>query len=383
MLFKNLIKPLISVFGVLIRPLIRKPDEVRKPERIAVLLWGGIGNHILFSPALYAIRNRFPGARLAVCSFQHFAEELFSKTADKFLMVGENPSVRSMQRMLFLIKEYKPDVVISNAMSPTFLSSLVAYLSGARIRVGMDRYCRGCLNNIRIKEERSHEVELNQLIAESLINSSVEPNPRLDFSNQDIEVAKRAYDDLLSSDRKKPSIAIQPGSGKMQTFKRWEKEKFKRLIEKLLHMGAKVVVLGTEEEREEIAFIRGAIKHKDLKFLTGQLTLPQISLILKDFDLVIANDTSLVHLAAASGVPSVVIYGPTDPEKNEPWRVSSRIVRKEISCSPCYRYAIPHCRRNFKCLRDVTVAEAFNAAKEILEEKKPQLRHLDINKLLE
>jgi ADP-heptose:LPS heptosyltransferase len=383
LLFKTLIKGLISVFGIFTRPLIQSPGEVRKPERIAILLWGGIGNHILFSPALYAIRNRFPNAEIAICSFQHFAEELFSQTGDHFVAVGENPSVRSIGRMFFLIRNYKPDVVIANAMSPTFLSSLVAYLSGARIRVGIDRYCRGCLNNIRIKAKKGHEVELNLSLAESLIGTPAEPILRVDFTHHDEEIAEKAFQNTFGSQRKKPCIAIQPGSGRMQLFKRWEKEKFRQLIEKLLRMGATVVVLGTKEEQEEIAFIQRAIKHTDLKLIRSHLTLPQILLVLKHLDLVIANDTSLVHLAAVSGVPSVVIYGPTDPEKNEPWQVSSRIVRKEMSCSPCYRYAMPHCRQNYSCLRDVTVAEVFNAVKEILEEKKPQVSHLDINKLLE
>lgn len=379
-MLKSLIKFFISLAGVYVKALVCRP-EFKRPDRIAVLLWGGIGNHILFSPALYAIRNRFPKSEIAICAFHHFAEELFARTGDRFLTIGENPSVRSIHRMLFLIRQFKPDAVISNAMSPTFLSSLVAYLSGARIRIGIDRYCRGCLNNIRVKEKKGHEVVLNQSLAESLTDAAVDARLQIDFSDNDAMRAKQAFGALFATDSGKPCIAIQPGSGRMQAFKRWEKEKYRDLIEKLLLMGARIVVLGTEEEREEISFIRASVDSEHLKFLTTNLSLSQITLFLAYTDLVVANDTSLVHLAAVNGVPSVVIYGPTDPVKNEPWDVSSRIVRKEMECAPCYRYATPHCRLNYRCLRDISVGEVFDAVKEMLREKVPQVSKLDINQL--
>lgn len=382
-MLKALIKPFISFSGLLIRPFVGTVDHDVKPERIAVLLWGGIGNYVLFSPALYAIRNKFPKAELAICSFQHFAEELFSTTGDRYLTLGENPSFRSVRRMLFLLRQYKPDAVVSNAMSPTFLSSFMAYLSGARVRVGIDRLWRGALNNIRIKDETCHEVELNICIARAFMRNQVEAKLRLDHSEEDERIANRTAKELLGETISKVRVAVQPGSGRRQSFKRWEKEKFKRLIDKLLNIDAKVVVIGTEEEQDEIAFIRKGIRHRNLSFLRTHLTLPQIALFLCHVDLVVANDTSMVHLAAASGIPSVVIYGPTDPAKNEPWGVSSRIVRKKLACSPCYRYAIPRCNRNFKCLRDISVAEVFDAVKEIMKERITKVSDLDINQLLD
>jgi heptosyltransferase-2 len=285
--------------------------------------------------------------------------------------------------MLYLLRRYRPDVVVSNAMSPTFLSSFMAYLSGARIRVGIDRHWRGALNNVRIRDESSHEVELNSRIAQAFTQKDVEAKLGFDYSEEDERIARRMASELFGEGRSGIRVALQPGSGIMQSFKRWEKEKFRLLAEKLLNIGASVVVIGTEEEQDEITFMRKSIKHSNLSFLRIRLTLAQTALFLKHIDIVIANDTSLVHLAAASGIPSVVIYGPTNPEKNEPWGVSSRIVRKDIYCSPCYRYATPHCRRNFECLRDISVVEVFDAVKGIMEEKMSKMSDGDINTLLD
>jgi ADP-heptose:LPS heptosyltransferase len=154
----------------------------------------------------------------------------------------------------------------------------------------------------------------------------------------------------------------------MQSFKRWKKERFKELAEKLLHMNIRVLIIGTEEEREEIDYINQSIKNGMLKVLKEQLTLPQITLLLKNVDLIIGNDTALIHLGAISGIPSIVIYGPTDPVKNKPWNVRSKIVRKDYDCSPCYNFRLPQCRRRYKCLSEISVEQVYDAAKELLGE---------------
>jgi len=363
----NFIKSIISFIGFLVRPLFSKPEKSEKPERIAILLWGGIGNYVLFSPALYGIRERFPDAHLTLCSFQPSAQRIFFKTADSFISIKGNPSLKTIMRLLFLVKGIKPDVVISNAMSPTFVTSFIAFFSGAKVRIGMDRKYRGFLNNVRIDEMKEHEVVKNIRIAKALSIDIGEKPLRLDITEADRRVAKKTFKSLFEKGENRPIVIIQPGSGIRQSFKRWSKEKFKDLAEKLLMMGLRVVIAGTEEEEEEIRYIEKSIQHNRLRILKKRLTLSQLSLFLKNFDLIIANDTSLVHLGAISGVPSVVIYGPTDPEKNKPWGVLYRIVRKELSCSPCYNFHIPRCPYHLRCLRELSVEQVVNATLEMLK----------------
>jgi heptosyltransferase-2 len=382
MLFKILIKYLISLCGFFIRPLIRKPVEMGDPERIAILLWGGIGNYILFSPALYAIRARFPEAKLAIGSFQHFAEEMFYETVDSFLTIEENPSLRSTKHLLFLLKEFKPDMVISNAMSPTFLSSLIAYLTGARIRVGMDRQCRGCLNNIRVKERREHEVLLNRRIVKSAGIDAERFPLRMDIHKNDEKQGDSSFRKLFTHESITPVIAVQAGSGRGQTFKRWDRKKFVDLVKELIRYDVRVVVIGTEEEKEEINYLDNAIQSDKMKILRKKLSLPQVTVFLKRVSLIIANDTSLVHIGSIIGVPSVVIYGPTDPVKNKPWGVDAWIVRKKMKCSPCYNYRIPQCRLSFQCLRKITVDEVFDAVKTVMARRGIPLRKAKDTQLL-
>ncbi|MCK4234320.1 glycosyltransferase family 9 protein [candidate division WOR-3 bacterium] len=365
-MINSIIKFLISIVGFVLKYLVENPKLSKLPERIAVLLWGGIGNHVLFSPALFGIRERFPDAQLSICSFHLFARQMFSKTANSFITVDENPSLKALLRLLFYVRRYKPDIVLSNAMSPTFLTSLIAFLSGAKVRIGIDRAYRGFLNNIRIGEKNEHEVLMNNRIVKALKIDAEERPLTIDVSDNDIIVADKTFRSLFEENDESPLVAIQPGSGKRQVFKRWRKENFEELTRKLLQEGLRVIIVGTDEEKEEMRYIEKSLKHKRLRVLKQSLTLPQITKFLQNVDLIIANDTSLVHLGAISGVPSVVIYGPTNPEKNKPWGVKAKIVRKQLPCSPCYDYHTPRCNYGFKCLTDITTEDVLFEVKAIL-----------------
>jgi len=351
--------------GFFLKVLISKPEEIGHPRCIVILLWGGIGNDVLFSPVLYTIRKNFPQTHLTICSFHSFAKEMFFKTADSFITIGENPSLKSIEKLLFLLRRFHPDIVISNAMSPVFLSSLIAYLSGAKIRIGIERGHRGFLNNIRVYERKEHELIENIRIAKELLFNAESFPLAVDYTDFDEETAEIAFNSLhLKKDF--PVVAIQPGSGKHQSFKRWDIDGFRKVAEKLLEHNIQVVVVGTEEEKNEIDYLEKILQSKNVRVLRRRLTLPQMVLFLKNFSLLIANDTSLVHLASIVKTPSVVIYGPTDPVKNHPWDVEYRIVRKTLPCSPCYNFRTPNCPYNFKCLHEITVEEVFNAAMELL-----------------
>jgi len=251
-------------------------------------------------------------------------------------------------------------------MSPVFLSSLIAYLSGAKIRIGIEQGHRGFLNNIRVYERKEHEVIENLRIAKRFL-VNVENLPlAVDYSDFDEKTAVVAFNNLHFN-RDFPVVAIQPGSGKHQSFKRWDIDGFRKVAEKLLEQNIQVVAVGTEEEKNEINYLEKALQNKNIKVLKEKLTLPQMAVFLKNINLLIANDTSLVHLASIVKTPSVVIYGPTNPVKNHPWGVEYRVIRKTLPCSPCYNFRVPKCPYNFKCLREITVEEVFNAVIKLLK----------------
>ena len=214
---KTCIKCFISIIGFFLRPFVSSKIVRSTPERIGILLWGCIGNHILFSPVIYGIREKYPDAEIAIISFYGFAREMYGKTADKFFFVCDEPFYKSMIKLQFFLRRFHPDIVISNAMSPVFLSSLIAYLSGAKIRIGIEQGHRGFLNNIRVYERKEHEVIENLRIAKRFL-VNVENLPlAVDYSDFDEKTAVVAFNNLHFN-RDFPVVAIQPGSGKHHSF---------------------------------------------------------------------------------------------------------------------------------------------------------------------
>jgi len=98
--------------------------------------------------------------------------------------------------------------------------------------------------------------------------------------------------------------------------------------------------------------------------LAGKTTLPDMGGLLKEMDLVIANDSGPVHLAAAVNTPALVIFGPTDPKRTGPYGKGHRVAMTSLSCQPCFSRRCR--RRGIPCLRGVTPERVGEMALEML-----------------
>jgi len=119
--------------------------------------------------------------------------------------------------------------------------------------------------------------------------------------------------------------------------KRWPVEKFARLVAPLRQrFGLEVVVAGGPD-------VEGlANQIPDATNLVGKTNLPQLVALLDRADVVIANDSGPMHIAAALGKPLVAIYGPTNPVRTGPYGRMETVVRLDIPCSPCYSRQCSH-----------------------------------------
>ncbi|HEV2295215.1 MAG TPA: lipopolysaccharide heptosyltransferase II [Tepidisphaeraceae bacterium] len=119
--------------------------------------------------------------------------------------------------------------------------------------------------------------------------------------------------------------------------KRWPVEKFARLVAPLKRrLGLEVVVAGGPEVQEL------AVQIPEARNLVGQTNLRQLVALLDRADLVVANDSGPMHIAAALGRPLVALYGPTNPVRTGPYRRDDSVLRLDIPCSPCYSRRCTH-----------------------------------------
>lgn len=163
-------------------------------------------------------------------------------------------------------------------------------------------------------------------------------------------------------------VGLHPGSGG-QIGKRWAKEKFVELGDELYEKyGAKVLLFGGPDEAGLKQDICALMKNKPV-LVEG--TLKQTATVIGRCDLFISNDSGLMHIATAMGVPTIGVFGPTDPRRTSPWGEKNTIVAKDMPCIPCYKYPFfstnsrIECQR-MDCLKTISVEDILLAVRKQL-----------------
>ena len=181
-----------------------------------------------------------------------------------------------------------------------------------------------------------------------------------------------------------PLVGMQVGShysmlpswffwyGRHRHYKNWPFERWSELGTRLAReFGARSVLTGAGEEREIVLRIAAAMDApEELRpiVVAGETSIAELGALLDDLDLFISVDTGSMHLASALGVPTLALFGPTNPARHGPYRRSetTRVLRTGITCSPCHSRERKRCPLN-RCLTELSVAQVFRAAKAGLE----------------
>jgi heptosyltransferase-2 len=98
--------------------------------------------------------------------------------------------------------------------------------------------------------------------------------------------------------------------------------------------------------------------------LTGTTDLAEVSAMLAEADVMISNDMGLAHVSAAVGTPTVVIFGPTNPETTSPFSKNAHIVREQVDCSPCM---LRDCPIDHRCMTRISVDRVFETVAHCLD----------------
>lgn len=219
---------------------------------------------------------------------------------------------------------------------------MVALASSAPIRIGERRgaWTRAWTRLVEV-DPTAHIVACNKAIG---LAAGVEAGDSPRFTPNDRERA--AAEELVPGE--KPSIALAPGSNRSIAHKRWPVEKFGLLAVGLRERGARVIVLGGPDEHEIGHRIRSHAGGRDVVDLIGATDVGTAAGVLSRCRAAIGNDGMILHLAAAVGIPTVTIFGPSDHRRFAPRNPRGVVVRRELPCSPCddrrgHRCAERHC----------------------------------------
>jgi heptosyltransferase II len=168
-------------------------------------------------------------------------------------------------------------------------------------------------------------------------------------------------------------ILISPGSGNLEAHKRWSRDKYVSLIDRLLgiYNDVAITVVGSSSELELISYIESrCASNIRLTFQPGTLSISQLLLLITKADLVLSNCNGVSHLSALCQTHVVGLYGPTDPEFTGPFGVSFDSVSLNLDCSPCYNRNYMQGCGNPVCMNDIPLHKVANAINNHLDKVK-------------
>jgi heptosyltransferase II len=350
---------------------------------ILILALSGIGDALMFTPALRLLRKSLPDAQIDALVMFKGVKDMYMRNKDinnvhyfDFLKQGALPSFNYVLKL-----RNKYDASINVYPSNRKEYNLINLLLGANKRAGAD-YLRmnvrelGFLNNVRVTEDDSiHNVLTNIKLVEKLVNKKFTEEPDLNFTISD-EDESFAAGYLKKMDIKDSDLVIgfHPGSATLKNhlFRRWEPEKFAQLGKKLIEDNkAKVLIFGGPEEKELRQKIVSSINSGNVVSAEAD-SLPKSAAVIKRCNVFVTNDSSLMHVASAMKRKVVAIIGPTNPAYIHPWNTEYKVVSLNLECSPCFFYSPKPliCSRNdvqFKCIKDLSVDLVYNAVQSFLD----------------
>jgi heptosyltransferase-2 len=160
-------------------------------------------------------------------------------------------------------------------------------------------------------------------------------------------------------------VALCPGSINSRA-KRWPSERYAQLADRLIEeLGARVLLIGSPAELAISLKVSSSMRHKPV-ILTGRTELSQLIAILSVVDLLVTNDTGPAHIAPALGVPTLVVFGPTNPLTTRPFSPLAELVRHPPDCAPCM---LRDCPIDHRCMTAISPDEVFERARVLLEQR--------------
>ena len=350
--------------------------------KILIIALSGIGDALMFTPALKLMRNALPDAEIDALVMFKGAKDIYERNTCLnrviFFDFMKEGIIKSLRFINTIRNKY--DASVNVYPSNRLEYNIINFLIGAGKRVGAEYLIKdnvnlGSLNNVRVAEiESQHNVQTNIHLVEKLLGKTFSEEPPLDFTltENDLSFAREYYNKLnLTNDDL--VIGLHPGSATLKNHsqRRWEPEKFASLAKILISkLNAKILLFGGPEELELKKHIHNMIGSSGSVIVETD-NLPQSAAVIKKCNLFVSNDSSLMHVASAMQRKVVAIIGPTNQQFIHPWKTEYKIVTLNLDCSPCFFYSQRPliCTRTdikFKCIRELSVDMVFNAVTGLL-----------------
>jgi heptosyltransferase-2 len=328
-------------------------------DRILIRATNWVGDAILSLPAVQAVRSRFPRAHIAVAA-RPWVAGIYRcwGVADEIILYEKCSGwagVRERLRVAGELRRRRFDCAL--LLQNAFDAALITAMARIPVRIGYARDGRRWLLTHPVRRPQAGEIPKHE-------------------SFYYLELVRRAgWMDVLPQRpelprpgvprRPEPVIGVSPGAA-YGTAKRWLPERFAAAAAAIArHCGASVSVFGSPAEKALCGQVAEEVRAcgVEARNLAGATSLEEFIGLAARCLLFLTNDSGAMHAAAALGVPTVAVFGATDPEATAPLGPSVRIVREPVECSPCL---LRECPIDHRCMTRVSADRVVAEALELL-----------------
>ncbi|MFC1594380.1 lipopolysaccharide heptosyltransferase II [Candidatus Omnitrophota bacterium] len=338
------------------------------PKKILIIRTDRIGDVLLSTPVIKAVRKFYPDAYIAMM-VRPYAREIVEGNPflndvivyDKF---GAQKSWLGSAKFARALASRKFDCAV--ILHPTSRVNLMTFFAGIPVRVGYNRKC-GFLLTHKLRDTKhlgeKHESQYSLDVIRA-IGIPVEDNEicmPLKKESEEWAEGFLASNSILPGDR---VFALHPGAS--CPSKLWPLERFSELANRLINdLQAQIIIVSGPQDVALAQKVIGSISGPVID-LAGKTTISQLASIVKRCAVFISNDSGPVHIATAVGTSTISIFGRKQPglspKRWGPLGKKNCYVHKDVGCIECFAH---NCQKEFVCLKSISVEDILEAIDEI------------------
>jgi heptosyltransferase III len=328
------------------------------PQNILVIKLRYLGDVLLATPTLHALKATYPTARVTALVNRGTDEILIGNPDVNDIMPLERGPILEQWRFAISVRRRRFDMVVD--LTDGDRAAFLTWISGAAVRIGFNaeqRWTGRCYTTVVSGDPAAHRIERDLTSLKPLNIEVTDRIPRLWLTHEDVTRADEIFSTLgLRSDQS--IVIVQPGA--RYWFKAWPTERFAELADQLTdQFGCQVLVGGSQQEQDLAQLVVKQAKSR-LISIAGLITIRTLAALLKRTALFVGNDTGVMHIAAAVGTPVVGLFGPSNPREWGPRGGPAEVIYKGLDCRVCFH---PTCQRGEQnCMKLINVDEVMHAA---------------------
>ncbi|MDD5730458.1 MAG: lipopolysaccharide heptosyltransferase II [Candidatus Omnitrophica bacterium] len=353
--------------GIMVRNTVQLYEEAINSKKILVIKFSSLGDIILSTAAIKAIREKYPhGNKISFLVGTGSKDVLLGCPYIDELLVcdlkNNDKGLRGLLKMADKLRKNNFDIVID--LQNNRKSHLLSRLTLALDRYGYDNKKFGFLLNHRIRDDKApidpvaHQFRILSMLGMEL----KEPHLELWPTQEDT----RYIQDMLDAEWVSPHhkiIGINISASPRWITKIWPTQHMVRLCEEIGRRDIRVILTGSQNDCARADKLAQSVKNVKLINACAKTTVNQLACLIKRCQVYVSVDSAPLHVAAAMDTPFVAIFGPTDPRRHLPPAKKFVVIRKELSCSPCYK---SKCRKQ-KCMELIKPEEVLAAIDSLLK----------------